>query len=92
MTYPTITFISKKVVAAGENVYNITGDLTLRGVTKEVMIPMTLLFYEKGRGRFKGGFSLNRKDYGLNYDSMVNSIQNKIDVQIEMSVIAPRDR
>lgn len=89
-TYPTITFVSRKVASAGENMYNITGDLTLRGVTKEVVVPMTLVFYEKGRGRFKGGFSLNRKDYGINYDSMVNSIQNKVDIVIEMGIRAPQ--
>ena len=89
-TYPTITFVSKKVVAAGENAWNITGDLTMRGVTKEIVVPITMVFYEKGRGRFKGSFTLNRKDYGINYDSMVNSIQNKVEAQFEFGILAPQ--
>ena len=37
-TYPTMTFKSKKVEAAGEGKFKVTGDLTLRGVTKEIVL------------------------------------------------------
>ena len=36
--YPTITFVSKKVVKVGENRLKVVGDLTLHGVTREVTV------------------------------------------------------
>jgi polyisoprenoid-binding protein YceI len=36
--YPTITFTSKKTVRAGDGEWKITGDLTIHGVTKEVVL------------------------------------------------------
>ena len=85
--YPQITFVSKKVTKTGANKYNIVGDLTLRGVTKEIEVPAEMAFYEKTRGRFRGTFQLNRKEYGINYDSQMNSIQDIVQVQFDINVL-----
>lgn len=68
-TYPTITFQSKKVSPKGDE-YELVGDLTIKGVTREVTLALT---YEgSGKdpwGNEKIGFSaegkINRKDFGL---------------------------
>jgi len=39
--YPTITFTSKKITPAGRGAYKVTGDLTLHGVTKEIVLDVT---------------------------------------------------
>src|SRR5499426_1386054 len=35
-TYPQITLVSKKIMKTGDRTYDVTGDLTLRGVTKQL--------------------------------------------------------
>ena len=85
--FPQITFVSKKINKAGANKYSIVGDLTLRGVTKEIEVPAEMVFYEKTRGRFRGTFQLNRKEYGINFDSAMNSIQDMVQVQFDINVL-----
>ena len=84
--YPQITFVSKKINKTGSNRYAIVGDLTLRGVTKELEVPAEMVFYENSRGRFRGTFQLNRKEYGINWDSPMNSIQDMVQVQFDINV------
>lgn len=69
--YPTITFKSTSVKpSATKDVYDVTGNLSMHGVTKQVTLPVTFLGFGKdGRGNSKAGFeietTLNRKDYGI---------------------------
>lgn len=88
--HPTITFKSVSVAKVAEGKLDITGDLTIRGVTKRVVVPATAVFYEKGAGRFRGQFVINRKDYGIAYDSPVNPIENAVQVQWDMAINEPK--
>jgi polyisoprenoid-binding protein YceI len=68
--FPTITFKSTSVKPKMANQFDVTGDLTMHGVTKRVTLPVSFLGFGKdGRGNEKGGFeietTLNRKDYGI---------------------------
>ena len=67
---PEITFKSSKVTAAGKDKFNVDGALTMRGVTKQVTLPVEFQGFVKDPwGNEKAGFAvettLNRKDYGL---------------------------
>ena len=67
---PTITFKSTKVTPAGTNKYSVDGALTMRGVSKQVTLPVEFLGFGKDPwGNDRAGFAvetnLNRKDYGL---------------------------
>lgn len=67
--FPSLTFESKKVEKSGE-AYNVTGDLTIRGVTKEITLPLTLSGpitdpWGNVRVGVEGQTKINRKDYGL---------------------------
>ena len=88
--FPTITFKSVSVAKVAEGKLDITGDLTIRGVTKRIVVPATAVFYEKGAGRFRGQFVINRKDYGVAYDSSVNPIENEVQVQWDMAISEPK--
>ena len=88
--FPTITFKSVSVAKVAEGKLDITGDLTIRGITKRVVVPATAVFYEKGAGRFRGQFVINRKDYGVAYDSSVNPIENEVQVQWDMAISEPK--
>lgn len=85
--FPEITFASKRVVAKGGGQFDIVGDLTMHGVTKEVTAPARTIFYDGGRGRFKGSFTVNRREYGISYDSRMNPIQDVVEVQFELSIV-----
>lgn len=69
--FPTITFKSTAIKAGtSKDVYDVTGNLTMHGVTKQITLPVTFLGFGKdGRGTPKIGFeietTLNRKDFGI---------------------------
>ena len=84
--YPSITFKSVSVTKTGETKLTITGDLTMRGATKRIVVPASLVFYEKGAGRFRGEFKVNRMEYGVSYNSALNPIEDEITVQWDMSM------
>lgn len=69
--YPTITFKSKKTEVAGEGKLKITGDLTIHGVTKEVVLdvdgpskPVNAMGGE--RMGAEATTKINRRDFGVN--------------------------
>lgn len=68
--YPTLTFESTKVEAAGENKLKVDGNLTMHGVTKPVTLDVTFLGSGPGPGdRQVSGFEavakVNRKDFNI---------------------------
>jgi len=76
--FPTITFKSTKVVPRGGNNYDVTGSLTMHGVSKEITIPVTHLGFVKDPwGNDKAGFelntTLNRKDFGLTWNKALET-------------------
>ena len=68
--HPTISFKSTSVKQKSKDTYDVTGDFTMRGVTKRITLPVTHLgFIKDARGNETGGFeietTINRKDYGV---------------------------
>ncbi len=86
-TYPQITLVSKKITKTGDRTYALTGDLTLRGVTKQLDVEITQVFYENNRGRFRASFRINRKAFGISYDSKMNPIEDIVQVQVDINVL-----
>jgi polyisoprenoid-binding protein YceI len=91
--FPTVTFKSKKVEAAGAGKFKLIGDLTIHGVTKEVALsvegPSPILNQPNG-GKKVGASAtttLNRRDFGLQYNRMVEAapvVGDEIQVQIDI--------
>ena len=76
--YPEIVFKSDSVKPAGKDKYNVTGTLTMRGVSKKVTLPVTYTGEVKDPwGNVKAGFetstTLNRKDYGIVWNQAVDN-------------------
>ncbi|MBL0938153.1 MAG: YceI family protein [Gemmatimonadaceae bacterium] len=88
--HPTITFKSVSVKSTGANAVAITGDLTVRGTTKRIVVPANLVFYEQGTGRFRGTFTIDRLQYGVSYDSKLNPIQKDVQVQWDIALSEPK--
>lgn len=76
--FPTITFKSTKVAKAGKDRLRVTGDLTLRGVTRPVTLEVEASPEVKGMyGEVRRGYSatakIDRKDYGLTWNKLVEA-------------------
>jgi polyisoprenoid-binding protein YceI len=93
--FPTATFKSTKWEAAGENKFKVTGDLTIKEVTKPVTLDVALLGTGSGnRGRTISGWQattkLNRKDFGVsNGPSIADTVDITINVQGVKEEAAP---
>ena len=74
--YPEMTFKSTKVEKKGKN-WMVTGDLTMKGVTKQISMPITVAgFAQDQRGTKMGVMAettINRRDFGVNYGSSLPS-------------------
>jgi len=88
--YPTITFQSKKVEAAGQDKLKVTGDLTIHGVTKEVVLDVDgpSAAMKDPWGNMRRGASattkISRKDFGVNGAPMAVGDDITITLDVEM--------
>ena len=76
--FPEITFKSTRLASTGKDKYDVTGTLSMHGVSKEVTIPVQFLGFGKDpMGNEKAGFStdfiLNRKDYGIVWNKTLDT-------------------
>lgn len=90
--YPTITFKSTKVEAAGDRRFKLHGDLTMHGVTKPVVLDVEATHEVKGmRGETRAGArattKVNRKDFGINWSKSMDGgglvVGDDVDVTID---------
>jgi polyisoprenoid-binding protein YceI len=89
--YPTITFKSGRVVAAGKDLYNVTGTLTMHGVSKEVTLPVRFAGLAKDPwGNQRAGFEivtqLNRKDYGIVWNQTLDTGGLMLGEEVEITL------
>lgn len=94
-TYPTLTFESTKVRKTGVSQFDVIGDLTIHGVTKEITLPVTFIGLAKDPwGKERAGFetevTINRKDYGLLWNAALETGGFLVgdDVKINLSIQA----
>jgi polyisoprenoid-binding protein YceI len=95
--YPAITFKSTKVTAAGNGEAKVTGDLTIHGVTKEVVLNVEGLSPESKDpfGNIRVGASgttkIKRSDFGLTYNAALETggilIGDELKIELEVSAI-----
>ena len=93
-SFPTITFVSRSVVQAGDSL-TVSGDLTMRGVTKPVVLKGMVLGVmpgERPRAGFEVTTTLNRLDYGVMYNRVLEGGGTMLgdDVEIRINVEALR--
>ncbi len=96
--FPTITFTSKKVEKAGEAAWKVTGDLTLHGVTREVVLdvedptgprkdPMGSM-----RAGAQARTKINRQDFGISYSKALDGgglvVGNEVTITIDVEVVS----
>jgi polyisoprenoid-binding protein YceI len=93
--HPTISFESTAIRRLEGNEYEVKGNLTMRGVTREITLPVSFLGEIKDPwGNTKAGFStrttLNRKDYGVNWNKMLDNggvlLADEVEIEIDLQV------
>ena len=94
--YPSITFRSTEVVAADADTLRVTGDLTIKDVTRPVTIDFDFAGAAKdpfGNERigFEGSVVVNRKDFGLTWNAALETggvlVSEKVTLEFEISAI-----
>jgi polyisoprenoid-binding protein YceI len=95
-TYPKGTFTSTAVRVKDDTTFEMTGDLTLKGITKPVTVTWELTGTETDpygnlRAGFEGKATLNRKDWGINFNAALESggvlVSEKIVLELDVSAI-----
>lgn len=76
--FPTITFESQRVEGGGRRA-NVIGQLTIHGVTREIAVPVDLSMTDVALVA-SGEFVINRRDYGIAYDSFLNPVGDDVRV------------
>lgn len=93
--FPTATFVSTGVVANGGD-YDLTGDFTLKGVTKPVTLKMEFNGVNPGMGHgavagFEATTVINRKDFGIDIEMPLETggtvVGDKITITLEIEAL-----
>jgi polyisoprenoid-binding protein YceI len=95
--YPTISFVSKKVFPAGQGKLKVIGDLSMLGVTREVVLAVDGPTPEikDPWGNIRRGATattkIDRKDYGMTWNNVLDSggvmIGNEVNIIMEFELI-----
>jgi polyisoprenoid-binding protein YceI len=94
--YPTLAFRSRRVEAVSKDRLRVVGDLTIRDVTREVVLDVE--YGGQGKdpwGNTRVGFtattSINRKDFGLTWNQALETggvlVADRVDIEIELQAI-----
>jgi polyisoprenoid-binding protein YceI len=93
--FATLTFASTQIDPKGNDRYDVTGDLTIRGVTKRIIVPVSLLGkatdpWGNDRLGFEAEFAINRKEFGLLWNAALETGGFLVgdDVRVTLSVQA----
>ena len=94
--HPEITFRSTSVEKHGDDVYRVTGDLQIKGVTRPVSIDFEFTGAAKDpfgnlRLGFEGSTTINRRDWGVEWNAPLETggvlVSEKVTLELEISAV-----
>lgn len=97
--FPEMTLVSTKITPGEGTAFTITADLTIKGVTKEVIFDCE--FYgviDDPWGNLRAGFSatakINRQDFNVNFSKALDSgglvVGNEVTISLEVEMVKPK--
>lgn len=99
-SWPELTYRSRAVEATGEGSWRVTGDLTIHGATKTVVLEVA----EEGRGRdpwggtrasFHATAKIDRRDFGLTWNAALETggvlVGNEVKIALEVQAVLSTD-
>lgn len=97
--YPLITFVSSSISQAGQNIYNVSGNLTIKGVSTELIFPLRyegMVDHPFSKGSdvvgFNGQLSLDRLEYAVGDGKYYKMGAVGKDVEILVTIEALREK
>jgi len=99
-TYPEIKFVSTSFSKVDEETYSVTGDLTIKDVTKSITFNLEFTGtavdpWGNTRVGFEGQTTINRKDWGVNWNAALEAggvlVGEKITLEFEISAVRNGD-
>lgn len=87
--FPDATFKTKSFAKTGESRYEAIADLTIRDVTREVVLPFTLVI-DGDVARMAGEVTLKRTDYGVGQGDWASGAWVGLDVKVLVTIVADR--
>jgi polyisoprenoid-binding protein YceI len=96
--HPEIVFKSEKIVPREKNLYDVHGSLTMRGVTKRIVLPVYMApaptKSDPGAMRFETQTTLNREDFGIAWNKAVRNggmmLGETVEVEIQLVAVPVR--
>jgi polyisoprenoid-binding protein YceI len=98
--FPTITFKSKKIAKAGKDAFKVTGDLTIKGKTKEVVLEVKNFAgpikdpYGGSRVGLEAATKIDRRDFGLTWNKTLDAggvvVGNDVKIGLEVELTQPK--
>ena len=94
--FPLITFRSTRVERVEDDRWRVTGDLTIRGVTREVVLDTEfegdgIDAYGQRRAAFTATTSINRRDFGLNWNGVIEAggvvVQDRVKITLHIAAV-----
>lgn len=98
--FPEITFVSTSFSKVDDETFSVTGDLTVKGVTKSITFNMDFTGqavdpWGNQRVGFEGKTAINRSDWGVNFNAALEAggvlVGEKISLEFEISAIRSAD-
>jgi polyisoprenoid-binding protein YceI len=94
--HPQITFVSTGVRQLDDTTFEVTGDLTIRGVTNSITFPLSFEGAVKDpwgnlRVGFEGEIAISRKDYGITWNAALEAggvlVSDRVVLELEVSAV-----
>ena len=94
--FPQITFASTAARQVDSTTFELTGDLTVRGVTRSITVPFEFEGlatdpFGNSRVGFTGSVTINRKDYGVNWNAALEAggvlVSDRVTLEFDVSAI-----
>lgn len=88
--FPTAHFVSTAIRDLGGNRYEIAGSLTIKGITRDCVVPLTVATDASGNRIAEGSFSIRRLDYRIGEGEWADTatVDNDIVVRVRMMLAA----